>query len=223
MKQSLKLISRFFLTLICISPFSVFSEPPNLVIVKKEVIKYHDSGVYEQELAKKIGEAKQFLLQQVKLNHGKNQQKLALVLDIDETSLSNYDKMIKRDFTATSAQLHLENLKGDDSAIKPTLALYKEAIKNGIHVFFITGRRQSEKQATEHNLKAQGYTQWTGLYLRPKHYHHKSIVPFKSGTRAMLEKQGYIILATIGDQYSDIKGGYAKKGFKLPNPFYYLP
>jgi len=35
--------------------------------------------------------------------------------------------------------------------------------------------------------------------------------------------QGYDILLTIGDQYSDLKGGYADKGFKLPNPMYYLP
>jgi hypothetical protein len=27
----------------------------------------------------------------------------------------------------------------------------------------------------------------------------------------------------LGDQNSDLTGGYAERGFKLPNPYYYLP
>jgi len=48
------------------------------------------------------------------------------------------------------------------------------------------------------------------------------LVTFKSEARAAITKQGYTIIASIGDQYSDLKGGYAEKTFKLPNPYYYL-
>jgi len=27
----------------------------------------------------------------------------------------------------------------------------------------------------------------------------------------------------VGDQFSDLKGGFADKGFKLPDPYYYIP
>ncbi len=48
-------------------------------------------------------------------------------------------------------------------------------------------------------------------------------IQYKSGTRAYIESQGYDIVASFGDQYSDLLGGYADKTFKLPNPSYYLP
>ncbi len=48
-------------------------------------------------------------------------------------------------------------------------------------------------------------------------------IPYKAGTRAYIESQGYDIVADFGDQYSDLYGGYADRTFKLPNPSYYLP
>ncbi len=48
-------------------------------------------------------------------------------------------------------------------------------------------------------------------------------IPYKAGTRAYIESQGYDIVADFGDQYSDLLGGYADRTFKLPNPSYYLP
>lgn len=76
---------------------------------------------------------------------------------------------------------------------------------------------------TQLNLKRAGFKNWTGLYFRPENYNQPSIIPFKSGMRQAISKQGYLIIASIGDQNSDLLGGYAQKGYKLPNPFYYLP
>ncbi len=201
-----------------------FSEPPNLSLVKNEVKKYHDSGLYEKELSDVIKKAQTYITSQVLLNRQeKNPQKLAIVLDIDETSLSNYKYMVARDFTGTHAQFHQDHLAASTPRIEPMLTLYKKVLKQGVNVFFVTGRSKSERQATENNLKKAGYSHWTGLYLRPGDYKSKSIIPFKSHARELISQKGYTIIATIGDQYSDIKGGYAKKGFKLPNPYYYLP
>jgi len=48
-------------------------------------------------------------------------------------------------------------------------------------------------------------------------------IPYKSGTRAYIESQGYNIVANFGDQFSDLLGGFGDKTFKMPNPNYYLP
>lgn len=200
-----------------------FSEPPNLSLVKKEIMTYHDSGQYQHDITQKIEQVRDYIIQQALANQkSKEPKKLALILDIDETSLSNYNYMVKRNFEGSNIQIHKEILAGDAPAIKPTLALYQTALKQGINVFFITGRRESEREATKSNLIKEGYTKWSGLHLRPNEYSHSTIIPFKSETRALITKQGYTIIASVGDQYSDLRGGYTKKGFKLPNPFYHL-
>jgi len=48
-------------------------------------------------------------------------------------------------------------------------------------------------------------------------------IQYKSGVRAHIESLGYEIVANFGDQFSDLKGGFADKTFKMPNPNYYLP
>ncbi len=212
------------LSLFSIFSFSAFAEPTNLTLVKKELVHYHDSGLYQKELTDKIKQAQEYIIQQAIANQkNTTQQKLALVLDIDETSLSNYDKMAQHDFTADRALIHKEIMAANSPVIKPMLTLYQAAQHHGIKVFFVTGRYESERAATESNLIKAGYINWAGLYLRPKNYSASSIIPFKTNARKQISEQGYTIVASIGDQYSDIHGGYAQKGFKLPNPYYYLP
>lgn len=226
MKHRLTLMHLIFITFglnLFFSP-PIHSEPPNLSLLEKVVIDYHDSGLYQEELSNKMKQAQEFIMQQALLNKKtKHHKQLALILDIDETSISNYDKMVKRDFRGSKQQIKKEILEANSPAIKPTLDLYRKALRDGIKVFFVTGRSESERAATEKNLIAAGYSNWTGLYLRPNQYDLQTIMPYKTKTRAMISKQGYTIIASIGDQYSDIRGGYALKGFKLPNPYYYLP
>ena len=210
-----------FIVLLSFLSFSIFAEPQNLSLLKQEIRQYHDTGEYNKELAQQILLAQGFLLQQVK--EYKGNKKLALVLDIDETSLSNYKQINQRDFAANALQIHEEILTAKSPALRPTLALYKAAQKNGVDVFFVTGRNQSELAATEKNLIEAGYKNWSGIYVRPNDYKGHSIISFKANSRKQIEDKGYIVVASIGDQYSDIKGGYALKGFKLPNPFYYIP
>lgn len=212
------------LCFILVFPTSVFAEPLNLSLLKKELIHYHDSGLYYQDLNQKIKTIQGYVIEQSQINKkSKHPQKLALVLDIDETSLSNYNQIVLRDFTGSQKQIHLQILKANSKVIKPMLDLYRTALKHGVNVFFVSGRIESERKATEINLKKAGYSHWSGLYLKPVNYPYHSIIPFKSESRAKITHQGYVIIATIGDQFSDLKGGYAQKRFKLPNPFYYIP
>jgi len=47
-----------------------------------------------------------------------------------------------------------------------------------------------------------------------------SAADFKAPQRERLTREGYTIVANIGDQPSDLAGGFAERAFLLPNPFY---
>ncbi len=161
------------------------------------------------------------------------------------------------------------------------VALAQAAHNLGYAIFWITGRGDSQHQATIANLVndiAAGYSTdittvdhtltgltkdmpeidagypmptaidtghggfTDGLFTKPKvgsypAYLNKpefcasaitdgkscGTIPYKAGTRAYIESQGYDIVADFGDQYSDLNGGYTDRTFKMPNPNYYLP
>lgn len=222
MKRSL--ITSLAFSTILLTTSNLVAEPPNLSLLIKDIHTYHDSGNYDRELIAVIDKAQHYIDSQVRINNQrKHKRKLALVLDIDETSLTNYDKMVKRDFYGNHEQIHQEILAADAPAIQPMLSLYRHALKQGIKIFFVTGRRTAETDATKTNLLRAGYKDWSGLYMRPDGYHYPSVERFKAHARALICQDGYTVIATIGDQYSDLLGGFAQKEFKLPNPFYYLP
>jgi acid phosphatase len=154
-------------------------------------------------------------------HNGRGHTKPALVLDIDETSLSNYTAINADNFTfGTNSQGEATNEIG--TAITPTLQVYKDALARHVAVFFITGRGEATRAHTESNLKREGDETWSKLYLKPAGT-TLTTVQYKSGARKDIESQGYTIIANIGDQYSDLAGGHAQRAFKLANPFYFLP
>ena len=106
-------------------------------------------------------------------------------------------------------------------AITPTLALARRT-RAGQAVFFITGRPSNLREATERNLRDQGF-EWTGVILQPEGAQFMSAADFKTPERRKLSEQGYTVILNLGDQQSDLTGGYAERTFKLPNPVYYLP
>jgi hypothetical protein len=202
---------------------------------------FHDSGVYDTELAQIDKLAETAVLRSVHQgdfrshkgrfhkSHGRARaahdhghgRKLALVLDIDETSLSNYDAIQKDNFTfGTNSQAEATAETG--VKIPSTLELFNLAKQNGVAVFFITGRREATRAHTESNLRREGYDGWQQLFLKPD-ASTDTTVQYKSGARANIESQGYRIVANVGDQYSDLAGGHEDIGFKLANPFYFLP
>jgi HAD superfamily, subfamily IIIB (Acid phosphatase) len=193
---------------------------------------FHDSGVYDTELARIDHIAQSFVAgkhgfarshtrsrrAQAAHFHGR---KAAIVLDIDETSLSNYSAINADNFTfGPNSQAEATNEIG--VAIKPTLDLFNLAKSKGIAVFFITGRRENTRDHTTSNLTREGYSGWTQLILKPQ-TSTDTTVQYKSGARAAIEQQSYEIIANVGDQYSDLAGGHEDVGFKLTNPFYFLP
>lgn len=202
-----------------------FCEPVNLSHYKDELKLYHDNGAYEKELATTYEDAQKYVEERIQENTKRaHPKKLAIVFDIDETVLSNYPDMVKNNFGGSLNIIMDDIKKCEDPALKPALSFYQFAQSHGVTPFFVTGRPEDTRDCTIDNLKKMGFNHWKTLYLRPTDFHpKKSISEFKIAMRKQIEKEGYNIIASIGDQESDLRGPYADRGFKLPNPYYYLP
>jgi hypothetical protein len=196
---------------------------------------YHDSGRYEADLAEVDRRAKRSLknqLRRLRESPGPGRYSEcsrsgtrchavdpAIVLDIDETSLSNYAGLNASNFS--QAGLVPGAVAGNDPVIEPTLDLYRFARNRGVEAFFITGRPDIVRDSTEANLQAAGFDSGYTLITKPSGLH---TIEYKSGERARIEeKLGFTILVNVGDQDSDLAGGHARRAFKLPNPMYYIP
>ena len=200
---------------------------PNLYDVKKELSQYVSSGRYQAEVAAVYARAGAYLNRRA---HG--QSNLAIVLDVDETVLSNLALLKLNDWTlylsgptnsVTGPCSLAEWIKLQRSEpIQPALDLVRAARARGVAVFLISARPESLREPTEKTLHAAGY-EWNGLILKPSKLRVKSEVEYKAPARQKLAEQGYTILMSVGDQESDLAGGFAERTFKLPNPFYFAP
>ena len=199
---------------------------PNLGKWKLQLIAYHDcsggNGCYTADLDRQSELAIAILRRRVaRATPG---EKLALVLDIDETALSNWDEEKQDDFAYIENDWNAWVNKREAPAIAGTLRLYKEALAHRVEVFFITGRDESQMTVTAWNLMTVGYDHWSGLALRGSHPKEQSVAEFKSAERKKIVDAGYHIILNVGDQLSDLNGSsQAERSVKLPNPFYYIP
>jgi acid phosphatase len=155
----------------------------------------------------------------------KKGEKLALVLDIDETSLTNYCEMKREAYGYIAVTYNAWEVSPDADMVLPgTLRLYNKARAAGLDVFFITGRPDNQRAATVRNLEAAGYKGWKGLGLRVGAQLDMPTVQYKSEERKKIVDAGYRIVMNVGDQWSDLNGdSRGEVSVKLPNPFYYLP
>jgi len=204
--------------------------PANLGLLKVALGRYQASGAYGRDLAAVDAAAARWVIAQApQVAHP------ALVLDIDETSLSNWAEFRANDYGfipgGACQRLPLGPCgflawvrAARAPALAPTLHLAQAARAAHVAIFFVTGRDEPLRAATAANLRRAGYAGWTDLILEPaRHRPYRSAADFKAPARAAIERRGYTIVANVGDQESDLAGGHAMRGFKLPNPFYFLP
>ena len=105
-------------------------------------------------------------------------------------------------------------------AIKPVLSRLQVRRSGTVRrSFFITGRPEAIRDGTLDNLKAAGYKGKYELFLQPPSYAQRRLdgALQERGPASKIEKRGYKILANVGDQRSDLKGGYSERTYKLPN------
>jgi len=200
---------------------------PSLYETQQSVERYIDSGRYDADFARVVKSASGYLE-----SRAAHVTRPAIVLDIDETSLSNWPaykanswgRVVNGDCDIERGPCGLRAWQASAraTALKPTLDLDKRARMLGVAVFFITGRPSNLRDATEKNLREQGF-EWDEVILVPADQSFPSAADFKALERKKIADRGYTIVLTMGDQQSDLTGGYAERTFKLPNPVYFLP
>jgi predicted secreted acid phosphatase len=148
---------------------------------------YYCSGDYMSDIADQVAAARRTL--ELRIAHGGK--KPAIVLDIDETSLTNWQSILGADLRAADIppEQKCDDLKagcgydfweheGNSDAIKPTLDLFQYAKAHKISVFFVTGRFEEAtpiegrtltmRQDTKANLDRSHYDGYTCLFLQPR-------------------------------------------------------
>ena len=190
------------------------------------------SSNYAKQMKQIVASAESYLGRAIHQHHGTG--KPAVVFDIDDTLLNTFDYTLAEQFGFTSASNAIWVNAGAFPAVFYMPQLVSYAASHGYAVFFITGRPQSQTDATVNNLVSAGYAKPGAghLFLKPTtppSYLHCANAPtcttieYKSGTRAHIASEGYSIMADFGDQYSDLLGGNAGHQVKIPNPMYYIP
>ena len=203
---------------------SVPQEPANLGALKTKLLAYHDCTAptcYTPSINRQSDRAIAILRHRVA--QARPSEKLAVVLDIDETSLSGWDFEKTDDFGYIVKDSDAWIARAQMPAIAGTLRVFNQATSHGVAVFFITGRPESQRADTVANLTSAGYKNWTGLALRGPHPKEEKVTTYKSGERRKILDAGYKIILNIGDQISDLNGpAQAERSIKLPNPFYLI-
>ncbi|MGA5729435.1 HAD family acid phosphatase [Streptomyces seoulensis] len=126
-------------------------------------------------------------------------QKQAIVLDVDNTTLET-------DF----------GFRFPQPANRPVLKVAQYAQDHGVALIFVTARPGLLHWPTSYNLEHDGY-RVTDLRVRGLVDLFKNVADYKTAQRADIERQGYTIIANIGNSPTDLTGGHAERTFKLPD------
>ncbi|WP_128378809.1 HAD family acid phosphatase [Streptomyces cavernae] len=157
-----------------------------------------DYATWQSDVRKVIDQALPYVQQRTQNTSG---QKLAIVFDIDNTTLES-------DFHPWY-QL-------PTPAVKPSLELATYAKSRGVNVFFITARPGIIYSLTKSNLTSVGYP-LDDLYVRDLPDLFAEVGAYKTAKRTEIEAKGYTIIANVGNNTTDLVGGHAERTFKLPD------
>ncbi|MGL3200606.1 MULTISPECIES: HAD family acid phosphatase [Curtobacterium] len=222
---------------------------PNIDSVKKTIASYYGdpgTGIANKTDSPYIREMRSIMAKQTKELRGEyrravaHHQKPAIVLDADDTTLWTYDMEVgDMHFVFTPAEQDVWVQDERFPAVPAMVSYVNTAKAMGFTIFGLTGRNDDQKAATLANLEKVGYqgftsdhyfTKWTGkgASQQPSYVQCAAAscttVEYKALTRKHIEQDlGYTIVDNLGDQWSDLQGGYAEEQVKLPNPTYYLP
>jgi acid phosphatase len=211
MKNVTKII--FFLSLLI---YSCSPKLTNLDFVKEEVAAYYESGEYDKEVAEIISDAiKEF--ESIKVENS-----TAVIFDVDETALSNYENIREMDFGYVRELWDKWIEEAKAPSIPGVKNLYDFLIEKGIKIIFITGRKDYHYSSTFKNLHSAGYTFFDTLIVRMEVEYNFGAIDFKSKKREELTAKGYKIVGTVGDQRSDLEGSFHGIQVKVPNYIYHI-
>lgn len=147
----------------------------------------------------------------------------AVVMDLDETLIDMRAYFLRyRYYVPPCWALWIE--EADAPALAEALEFVHWVQARGVHLYFVSGRREAWRRATEENLRKIGVGAYDGLILKPNDYAaDRTAVDFKTQARQAIEAKGQPVLVVIGDQASDLTGPAGEKKIQLPNPIYTIP
>jgi acid phosphatase len=191
-------------------------KPVNLSVSREEVKKYYESGKFDNELDEVINEAKsEFDKVDIKSNS-------VVIFDVDETALDNYGLAEQMGFGYVYEMNKKWNAEMKAPAIPQVKELYDFLLSKGVKIIFLTGRNFPEYEVTYQNLKSIGYSVFDTLITQIGDEKKMKAKDFKSSKRIWLTEQGYEIIGTVGDQWSDLEGLYHGIQVKIPNYLYLI-
>jgi acid phosphatase len=136
-----------------------------------------------------------------------------VVFDVDETLLTCRHLKPK-----DRGHMYALQHKGILSGIATMVELHNWLVSKGIKIALITGRGQYLTDITMDNLHKVGVKGSSRLYTRSG----KRGIPttaYKMAARKDIYDDGGTILANIGDQPTDLEGGYSEHTFLLPSTY----
>lgn len=198
--------------------YGTCATPINLTCAKNCVEQYYESGCFDRELNHVIKKAHNYF----ESHDHQFSPKKTVIFDVDDTILSNYPDMKSILFGYVPKMFHEWVLEADAPVIPRVKQLYEYLIDHKYHVIFLTGRRHNEYDATIKNLALHGITTFDRLIVRPEHEESLTAQMYKSKHRAKLAAEGFEIVASIGDQTSDLAGDHSGLTIKIPNYTYVI-
>src|SRR3990172_11071140 len=123
----------------------------NIDIAKDQIASYYESGQFERELTEIINDAKE------KFSKVELEPNSAVVFDIDETTLDNYEAIKQIGFGYEKKYWDKWIEKASAPANPQVKDMYDFLVKKGFKIIFITGKKDYQYNATFKNLNAAGY------------------------------------------------------------------
>ncbi len=188
----------------------------NLSTAKENIIKYYKSGKYDKDVNSVVGKA---INKFEDFSPAKND---AVVFDIDETVLSNYEFNKSCDFGYDNGLWDNWVKEAKAPPIEGVKKLYDFFVSKNLKIIFITGRNDNQYKSTYRNLFSAGYNKFDTLIVRKPREYDLTALDYKSEERAALTKEGIHIVCDVGDQYSDLDGPDHGYQVKIPNYMYII-
>ena len=179
----------------------------------EDIVAYRDSGEWRADTARAVRRARRVVRRHL------GDARPAIVLDVDDTSLSTYGCMKAADFDRADAEC---GRRRDLPAVAATLRLFGYARDHGSPSSSSPAAARSCGASRPPTSGAPATAATSGLRMRPDDQPASRRDGWKARTRRALRRRGYRIVVNLGDQRSDLDGGHALRAVKLPNPMYVI-
>jgi len=209
-------ILKFLSTLLIFQLIGCNNNLKNLSESKKRIADYYESGRFDQDIEKIVRDVKN------DFDDYQFNQNDAVVFDVDETLLSNYDYAKSVGFGYIYNLWNEWQLDEKSTAIPEMKNLYDWFISNNVKIIFLTGRQFHTYQSTLNNLRKEGFNKSDTLICRNQAESKTPTYQYKTSKREELSENGYNIIATFGDQNEDLLGDFTGLKVKIPNYIYKL-